>query len=208
MEASAVQIHHPNREKAQSKATKAGVVLLLLVSAALIAIVLIGGWSQMAGAELVAAAYVIIYLIVAYFVAARWSRGVLPLTAGLSIIFISMAAVAAPAWFARDKDGFNDPALPPELLGLLTLVIIAVQLLLIVFSMRGFTQEWNVEVEVTGDEGGYGDYGEADHGGYDESAETHERGASGPAVEHGAQGGEEEPTGGQGTEPSGPQSPR
>lgn len=210
VEASTVHIHHPNREKAQSKATKAGVVLLLLVSAALIAIVLVGGWSKMAGAELVAAAYVIIYLIVAYFVAARWSRGVLPLTAGLSIIFISMAAVAAPAWFARDKDGFNNPALPPELLGLLTLVIIAVQLLLIVFSMRGFTQEWNVEVEVSGDEGGdgHGDYGEGDHGGYHESAETNERGASGPAVEHGAQGGEEESAGGQGTEPSGPQSPR
>jgi len=163
MEGSNVAIHHPNREKAGSKATKAGVVLLMLVSAALIAVVLIGGWSQMAGAEIVAIGYIAVYLIMAFFVAARWSRGVLPLAAGLSLLFISMAAVAAPAWFARDKVGLNDPALPPGLLGLLILVLIAVQALLIIFAMRGFTQEWNVEVEVShDDDGGYGDDGYAD----------------------------------------------
>ena len=147
MEASNVAIHHPNREKPQSKATRAGVVLLMLASAVLIAVILIGGWSKMAGAQIVAVGYIAVYLIMAFFVAARWSRGVLPLAAGLSLMFIAMAGVAAPAWFARDKDGLADPALPPGLLGLLVLVLIAVQILLIVFAMRGFQQEWSVEVE-------------------------------------------------------------
>lgn len=156
MEASGIRIHHPNREKAESKATKAGVIVLLVASAVLIAIVLIGGFTQMAGAEIVAAAYVLIYLAMAYFVA-RWNRGVLPLAAGLAVFFISFAAVSAPAWFARDKPGLDDPLLPAGLLGLLTLVIIAVQILLVLFAMRGFQQEWNVEIERREDEPHYGD---------------------------------------------------
>jgi hypothetical protein len=163
MEASGVRIQHPNREKPESKATKAGVIVLLIASAVLIAIVLIGGYAQMAGAEIVAAGYVILYVGMAYFVA-RWNRGVLPLSAGLAIIFTSFAAVAAPAWFARDKPGLDDPLLPSGLLGLFTLVIIALQILLVLFSMRGFRQEWNTEVEVR-DDHGYGDQG------YDEYAD-------------------------------------
>ena len=42
-----VVVTHPNRDKPESKATKAAVVFLLLTSAALIAIVLIGGWEAM-----------------------------------------------------------------------------------------------------------------------------------------------------------------
>ncbi len=159
MEASAVRIHHPNREKPQSKATKAAVTLLLIASAALIALVTIGGYDQLAGATIVAVAYVIIYLLMAFFVA-RWSRGVLPMAAGLAVIFTTFAAVAAPAWFARDEDGFTDPLLPAGLLGLLVLVVIAVQVLLILFAMRGFQQQWNVEVEVRdGDHQPYDDSG-------------------------------------------------
>jgi lysylphosphatidylglycerol synthetase-like protein (DUF2156 family) len=152
VEASAVRIHHPNREKPQSKATKVAVAVLLVASAALIALVTIGGYEQLAGATIIAVAYVLVYLLMAYFVM-RWNRGVLPLAAGMAIIFICFAAVAAPAWFARDKDGFTDPLLPAGLLGLLILVVIAVQLMLIIFSMRGFQQEWSTEVEVReGDE--------------------------------------------------------
>ncbi len=150
MEASGVRIHHPNREKPQAKATKAGVILLLVASAALIAIVFIGGLSELAGAQIVAVAYVVVYLVMAYFVA-RWSRGVLPMAAALAIIFTTFAAVAAPAWLARDKTGLDDPLFPSGLLGLLTFVILAVQILLILFAMRGFQQEWSVEVEVRED---------------------------------------------------------
>lgn len=146
-----VVVTHPNRDKPESKATKAAVVFLLLTSAALITIVLVGGWEAMQGAEIGAVAYIIIYLVSAYYVA-RWNRGLLPVSAALAIIFAVIAAVAGPAWFERDKAGFDDPALPPGILGLLTLIIIPVQFLLVAFAMRGFRQEWSVEVEVHRDE--------------------------------------------------------
>ena len=38
------------------------------------------------------------------------------------------AGVSAPGWFARDKDGLESPALPEDLLGLLTLLVIPVSL--------------------------------------------------------------------------------
>lgn len=146
MAGSTAVIRHPNREKAASKATKAAIILLLLVSAGLFAVVTLGGWEALQGAQVVAVAYVVLYLVMAYFVG-RWNRGVLPVAAALAILIAVIAAVAAPAWFDRDKEGFDDPALPPGILGMLTLIIVPVQLLLIAFAMRGFTQEWNVEVE-------------------------------------------------------------
>ena len=98
-----------------------------------------------------AAFYVIVYLVVAFFVM-RWNRGVLPVAAALAILLAVFAAVAAPAWFARDKTGFDTPALEPSILGLLTVILIPVSVLLIAFALRGFQQAWNVEVEVTDDE--------------------------------------------------------
>jgi hypothetical protein len=139
---------HPNRDKPEAKATKAAVILLLITSAALITIISVGGWSQLQGAQIVSIAYVLIYALMAYFVTG-WNRGVLPVAAGMAILFTVGAAVAAPAWFARDKAGFADPALEPSILGLLTVILIPVQLLLIAFAMRGFAQKWNVEVEVS-----------------------------------------------------------
>jgi hypothetical protein len=142
----AVTIEHPNREKASSKATKATVILLLLVSAGLVLIVTIGGWSALEGAKAVQIGYIAIYLVIAFYVA-RWNRGVLPVAAALAIILLIFAAVSGPAWFARDKTGFTDPALDSDVLGLITLLIVPVQVLLIAFSMQGFAQAWNVEVE-------------------------------------------------------------
>jgi hypothetical protein len=142
---------HPNRDKAESKATKVVVILLLLASAGLILIVTLGGWSQLQGAQPVSFAYVIVYVVMALFVA-RWNRGVLPVAAALAILFAVVAAVAGPAWFERDKAGFDDPTLEPSILGLLTIILVPVQLLLIAFALRGFQQQWNVEVEVTRDE--------------------------------------------------------
>jgi protein-S-isoprenylcysteine O-methyltransferase Ste14 len=150
---------HPNRDKAEAKATKAIVILLLLVSAGLILIVMIGGWSELQGAQVVAGALAAIYLGMAFYVS-RWNRGVLPVAAGLAILFAVIAAVAGPAWFDRDKAGFSDPTLDPSLLGLLTLLLVPVQLLLVAFAMRGFQQQWNVEVEVPRDDAdAYGGHG-------------------------------------------------
>lgn len=144
-------LHHPNRDKAESKATRAVVILLLLTSALLIAVVTLGGWSELQGAQPISIGYVIVYLGMAYFVT-KWNRGVLPVAAGLAILFAVVAAVAGPAWFERDKAGFNDPALEPSILGLLTIILVPVQLLLVAFAMRGFQQQWSVEVEATRDE--------------------------------------------------------
>jgi lysylphosphatidylglycerol synthetase-like protein (DUF2156 family) len=144
-------IIHPNRDKAESKATKAAVILLLITSAALIAIVTAGGWSELQGAQILSIGYVIVYIIMAIYVG-RWNRGTLPVAAGLAVLFAVIAAVAGPAWFDRDKAGFDDPTLEPSILGLLTLIIVPVQILLIAFAMRGFQQQWNVEIEVTQDE--------------------------------------------------------
>jgi hypothetical protein len=141
-----VRIEHPNRDKAASKATKAVVILLLLVSAALVTIVTVGGWDALEGAKPVQIAYILVYLLIAFYVA-RWNRGVLPVAAALAIVLLIFAAVSAPSWFDRDRTGFADPALDAGLLGLITVLIVPVQVLLIAFAMRGFSQEWNVEVE-------------------------------------------------------------
>jgi hypothetical protein len=142
---------HPNRDKAESKATRAVVVLLLLTSAMLILVITIGGWTQLQGMEIVSIAYALLYILMAYFVA-RWNRGVLPVAAGLAVLFAVVAAVAGPAWFERDKEGFADPALEPSILGLLTIILVPVQLLLVAFAMRGFQQQWSTEIEVSREE--------------------------------------------------------
>ena len=144
-------IVHPNRHKAAAKATKAAVILLLLVSAALVLIVTIGGWAQLQGAQMVSIAYILIYLTIAYFVM-RWNRGTLPVASGLAVLLLVVAAIAGPAWFDRDNSGYEDSTLPAGMLGLLTLLIVPIQFLLILFAMRGFSQQWNVEVEVSRDE--------------------------------------------------------
>jgi hypothetical protein len=141
-----VIIEHPNREKASSKATKAAVLLLLLGTATLVAIVTIGGWKALEGAKILQIAYILLYVVMAFFVA-RWNRGVLPVAAALAIVLLIFAAVAGPEWFARDKAGFNNPALNENVLGLITFIIVPVQIFLIAFAMRGFQQAWNVEVE-------------------------------------------------------------
>jgi hypothetical protein len=146
MEENDVVIEHPNRQKAANKATKAVVLLLLLVSVALMLIVTIGGWSVLQGAKPVQIGYIVIYLIMAFYVG-RWNRGVLPVAAALAILLAIFAAVAVPGWFDRDAAGFAQPAIDAGVLGLVTAILIPVQILLIAFSMRGFTQAWNVEVE-------------------------------------------------------------
>jgi protein-S-isoprenylcysteine O-methyltransferase Ste14 len=141
-----VVIEHPNREKAASRATKAVVIGLLLITVLLLILISIGGWEKTTGARSLQVAYVVLYLMFAFFIG-RWSRGVLPVASALAIILLIFAAVAAPGWYDRDKPGFDATTLDPELIGLLCVALIPVQLLLIAFAMRGFGQAWNVEVE-------------------------------------------------------------
>jgi hypothetical protein len=87
-----------------------------------------------------------IYVLFAVLVA-RWQRGILPVASALAIILAIFAAVAAPDWFARSKEGLTPPPLPDDLLGLLTILVVPVQLLLITVAMIGFNQNWHVEEE-------------------------------------------------------------
>ena len=105
-----VVITHPNRDKPVVQATRATVIVLLLVSAALVLIVTVGGWSVLESAIPIQIAYIVIYLTMAFY-AGRWNRGVLPVSAALAVLLMIFALVAGPSWFARNKTGFAQPAL-------------------------------------------------------------------------------------------------
>jgi len=142
------ELWRPNREKAEAKTTKAIVALLLFATAGLLVVITIGGWPRL---ESPGVGVITLFLAALYvlfgFLASRWSRGILPVASASAIILAIFAAVAAPAWFARSKTGLSPPPLPDDLLGLLTILVIPVQLLLITVAMVGFNQEWHVEEE-------------------------------------------------------------
>jgi hypothetical protein len=139
-----VVLEHPNRRKASSQLARVVVIALLLASAAVVTIISVGGWDTIEGAKPIQVAFIVLYLVFALFVA-RWSRGVLPMIAAMAIILAIFGAVAAPAWFDRDKDGFTSPPLDADLLGLLCALLVPLQLALALAAMIGFRQGWNVE---------------------------------------------------------------
>jgi lysylphosphatidylglycerol synthetase-like protein (DUF2156 family) len=152
MEATSVrpgyELWRPNREKPEAKTTKAIVSFVLLVSAALLIVITIGGWTRLEGTSVAVMSLLWAALYIAFAVlVSRWQRGILPVASALAIILAIFAAVAAPAWFDRNKPGLSGPALPDDLLGLLCIILIPVQLLLIVVAMVGFNQNWHVEEE-------------------------------------------------------------
>ena len=142
------ELWRPNREKPQAKTMKAVIAFVLLVSAALLIVITLGGWDRLLGTSVAVMSllWAGLYILFAILVM-RWSRGILPVAAALAVILAIFAAIAAPDWFARDKPGLTSPALPEDLLGLLTLVVVPVQLVLVAVAMIGFNQEWHVEEE-------------------------------------------------------------
>jgi hypothetical protein len=157
---------YPNREKAASKTTRAATVILLLVSVVLMLIVTIGGWSKLEGMKAVNFFWCLAYLVIAYYVGTRWTRGLLPIAAALAILLLIAAVLAGAgitgtSWFDRNSAGFGAPqalfggkGLGPDLLGLITLLLAPVQALIIFVSMMGFSQAWNVERELSMEEAG------------------------------------------------------
>lgn len=151
---------YPNREKASSKTTKAVVCLIMLISVALMLIVTIGGWSKLQGLKPINFVWIFAYLIMAFYIFRRWARGLLPITAGLAILLLMMTVIAGigaagTSWFDRSDAGFGQAqslfgggGLSANFLGLITILIAPVQVLLIFFAMLGFSQGWNVEMEV------------------------------------------------------------
>jgi len=144
--AAGVEVYHPNRQRPVIQGTRAAIVLLLFASIVLMLAITIGGWRALAGMQPVQIIYILVYLVLTV-QALRWSRGSLAVSAALAIVLAVLALVSVSSWSNRDKSGFAAPALPESTLGLLCALLIPVQLLLIVFAMRGFRQGWNVEEE-------------------------------------------------------------
>ena len=150
---------YPNRDKATSRATKLIVVLIMLASVVLMLAVTIGGWSKLQGLTPVNFVWCFVYLVIAFYIW-RWARGLLPIAAALGILLLIIAIIAGTgasgtSWFDRShvdygaaQTLFGGTGFSPDTLGLLTLLLAPVQLLLILFAMRGFSQGWNVELEV------------------------------------------------------------
>lgn len=142
-----VEITHPNRDKAVVRTTRACVLALVLATVAMLLIVTIGGEAAMdASAMLIQYLFVAAYLLIAYLVV-RWSRGALAVGSALAVLLAVFALVGGAYWFQRDHSYFSASTLNPTLLGTITFAILPVQILLIVFAMRGFQQGWNVELE-------------------------------------------------------------
>jgi hypothetical protein len=154
----------PNRKKAASKLMKAIVTLVLLASVGLLLIATVGGWSQLEGMKPLNFFWVLAYLIIAFYIFAKWSRGMLPMAAGLAILLLMVAIVAAvglggTSWFDRSHAGFaraqtlfGGTGLTADTIGTIMVLLIPVQVLLIVVTLVAFAQGWNVEQEIPIDE--------------------------------------------------------
>jgi len=143
------ELWHPNREKPEVRATKFVIVVLMLATAGVAGLVTITGFSLLSGGEAMGIAcltFAAVYALFAYRVV-RWSRGVLPVAASLSMILAIFCAVGANSWFARDKAGFETAAIPVPIIGLLVVILVVLQILLIAAALYGFTQDWHVEEE-------------------------------------------------------------
>lgn len=143
------ELWRPNREKAGSITTKLVVVLLLAATAAIAALITIGGWSLLKGGSgmgIVCMIYAILYAFFAFLVA-RWSRGILPVAAALSMILAIFCAVGAESWFNRDRAGFDEALLPSALIGVLVVVLGLLQIVVVAAALYAFNQEWHVEEE-------------------------------------------------------------
>jgi 6-phosphofructokinase len=144
-------IEHPNRAKSSSKTSRAIMVVLLLLSAGLMTVIVIGGWDALMGMQLIAVAWILLYVLFAYFIA-RWRRGVLPVIAALALIMLIFAVIAVPTWVDRDSAGFEATSLSAGVLATLTAVLVALQAVVCIAAAQAFNQEWNVEVEHWPDE--------------------------------------------------------
>ena len=88
----------------------AALLVLALFTAVSMTIVTVGGWDALQGAKAIQVAYILIYLLLAFYIA-RWRSGLLPVAASFAIILLIFCAISGPQWFTRDKAGFEDPLL-------------------------------------------------------------------------------------------------
>jgi len=143
------ELWRPNREKTESITTKFVLVFLLAATAGVALLVTIAGFSLMTGGSGMGVACLVYAALYAFFafLVSRWSRGILPVAAALSMILAIFCAVGANSWFARDKAGFENGLIPVTLIGLLVVILAILQLILIAAALYGFNQNWHVEEE-------------------------------------------------------------
>jgi len=143
------ELWHPNREKAEVVTTKFVIAFLMLATSAIAALVTIAGFSLLSGGGgmgVVCLIFAGLYALFGFLVS-RWSRGILPVAASLSMILAIFCAVGADSWFARDKAGFEEALIPVPLIGLLVVILLLLQIVLIAACFYGFSQDWHVEEE-------------------------------------------------------------
>lgn len=143
------ELWHPNRERADVIATRVAIVLLMVATSATAALIAITGFPLLSGGGgmgVVCLVWAALYALFA-FLATRWSRGVLPISAAFSMILAIFAAVGIDSWFARDKAGFEEALLPSSLIGVLVIVLTLLQIVLIAVALYAFNQDWHVEEE-------------------------------------------------------------
>jgi amino acid transporter len=155
---------HPNRDKVSCKVTRLVVILILIASAVIMIGLTVGGWSKLQGMKPLNFIWALAYVLLAVYIGLRWARGLLPIAALLGILLLIVVIIAATGadgtdWFNRNAHGFasaqslfSGSGFSNDTLGFLTDLLIPVQLALIVFAMIGFSQGWNVEMEVPEDE--------------------------------------------------------
>jgi hypothetical protein len=153
--ARSVELEYPNRDKASSKIMRLVVIVVLLASSALIAIVCVRGWDLMQSARTLNVVFVVLNLVFVIQVA-RWSRGVLPMAAGIAAFVAIFSGVSIRSWYERDAPGYADAALSADL-GFLTTIVFILQLVVIAVTIYAFTQNWQTEVERPVDEPRRGD---------------------------------------------------
>lgn len=143
------ELWRPNREKKEAIATKALVTLLLIASGVLTAVITIGGFSMLQGGTVMGVICLVFAAIYGLFALLifNWSRGALPVAAACAVLMAIFCGVAAPSWFARDRTGFAEAALPAPLLGLLTIVLLILQIVIVAVAVIAFNQDWHVEEE-------------------------------------------------------------
>jgi hypothetical protein len=143
--------------------TKLIVVAILVGSVALILLITVGGWSKLQGLKPVNLIWCVVYLLIAYYVA-RWARGLLPIAAALGILLLTIAVIAGlglsgTSWFDRSGHFFAAPqslfggaGLGSNTLGTITVLLIPVEVALVVAALVGFSQGWNIEIEIPEEE--------------------------------------------------------
>jgi hypothetical protein len=157
------ELWRPNRAKASSQLMRFVVMLLLIVSIALMLIIILGGWAVLNGGGywgVISLVIVAFYAILTIMVG-RWSRGAITISVAVAVLMLIFATIGFESCFARDRAGFSEAALPSDLLGLLTLLMIPAQIALAVASTIAIKQEWHVEEERPIGSGGSGAAGDA-----------------------------------------------